>query len=296
MSQRTRIIKAVESLSLNYGNLSGPQWESISVRRVHVTSISSLPRNGTQGVLNVTGEATLTVAPASNSDGLQPDQQFIVGPHGTTVQQRVRIQASIARRSHDAWTVVRVFNVSPLPLSASVTRDPSLTSVVLHLVRALFSYNGNATVYAQDQRQIYATSPAAGNRGPPTPLLPGAALVGAPCPGEFLLAIGDDPAAGYLFPAQMRPIHVRLTRIRPLYGLPPTVRVTGRITVAASGWNGPLAARVPAACRPATSTLSFSTVMVRSLTSGRWLVAQLNTYGSPRGVPQSAVYKGLDSW
>jgi hypothetical protein len=125
----------------------------------------------------------------------------------------------------------------------------------------------------------------------------------------------------------MRPVGIHVTGVGWLASVPPTVAISERVAVDVGPWYGPAPTRaalanaimvLPAgesldpnvreqaeanarrACTPTVGRFSMRTIMIRSLVSKRWLIAQIDVTpgGIPRGVTVSGMstYDGLASW
>lgn len=200
------------------------------------------------------GWRPLSCRRAHTAGALAAGQQLVLPVHGMTVDRPVRVKAVVARRSHTAWAVARVVDVSVPSGRTDLAHDSAIATAARASVRATFTFNGSQDAYARAQPRIYATIPIAGDDARPQTFMPGTALLGARCldgPGyDVEVNVGD----AVLFPSSMRPVHIRVTGVHALYGLPLTVGLIVRATAAASHWRGlpSLVTRAPAACKPAT--------------------------------------------
>ena len=286
ISQMGQALTTMQRMAAGFGNFSPTAWDSMVVRHVQLRAVGQMPRTGTRGVFAAEGRATVAVGVALNS--LTPTQQRLVAPGGSIVTEAVRVTAAVAK-DHGRWSAQRVFDVGLLPAPLRLTDYARARNAALGAMRSLFTYAGGA--YAHAQRGFYATTVVAGVRDPALGLVPlatpnlaeaSASLYGADC----LLSAGFP--LELVLAEEMRPMDLRITRARALDDLPPTIQVNGRIGVAIGRWS--TSVKGYKGCTPTMATFSFDAVMVRSLTSGRWLVGQVDTGGGNR------LYPGLQSW
>lgn len=319
-SPMSQLQSALERRIGAYGDLSPYRWVTVIVRDVRLGELR-LPR-GHRRVVRAGGVADVSVR-VSTAAAVKIAQQRLIEPGGAVVSTPVRVTAVISRERLRVWRVDRVLDVT-YPRMARLLTTAAARAVVGDAIRTLFAFGGNRYAFAVAQRPFYATTPGPGFLGPPTLSSATGAVFGEGC----ALAIQTTPS---VLPDGMRPRAVNVTNATWLTSVPPTIAVDGRAAVQVTGWHGKVPSLasimgVPGLsagsgttvlsngvtgqqvqvggnqaviCRPATATLSFRAVVIRSYTSHRWLIGQIDTWpGSHAGDSASAhrAYFGLEAW
>ncbi len=282
---------------------NGP-WETTTVRKLRLAAIA-VPHGNPDYASTIvsTARATITITIPPQGPGFS---QLVVPSSGATVTADGSVTATAAKFGRK-WVVQDAqFNFPPLP--ASVRHDPVISRLVARTLRALFTYHGDRSAYAQRQRSFYATS----DNGSASALSPsgGSQPALTTQPDGVSGSLGGEDLFG-MFPAicpsksalLMLPTTMTLSRlslspaIKVVSSTPTVVEVQASASVFGQGWTAidPNSSRVMR-CAPSTATLSLRVAVVKSMINGHWLIGEIE---DKSGICCSSgfgqIYPGLDA-